>query len=47
MLENYRCIQLCCSFQTRAILSYRLVTVERLLAAEKVRLSAIGATCIL
>ena len=39
--------QFCCSFQMRAILSYRLVTVERLLAAEKVRLSASGTTCIL
>ena len=37
----------CCSFQTRAIFSYRVVAIERLLAAEKVRLSANGATCIL
>ena len=30
-----------------AIFSYRAVTIERLLAAEKVRLSASDATCIL
>ena len=26
---NYRCIQICCSFKSTAIFSYRLVTIDR------------------
>ena len=35
----------CCSFQSRATFSYRVVTTDRSVVAENVRLSAIGATC--
>ena len=33
--------------QSRAIVSYRVVTIDRSVAAENVRLSASGATCII
>ena len=38
---HYRYIQFCCSFQSKAIFNHRVVTIDRSVAAEEVRLAGI------